>query len=93
MATTVIEKDVFASRLETALKQGLEKADIKATVEIQRVPGTSLHRGLVVSKQFKRMGHLERQDLIWRILDQAFTPDEQLRISSIRALTLQETGG
>ena len=37
-----------------------------------------------------RIGSSERQDLIWRIIDQHLPPDEQLRISMIYTVTPKE---
>jgi hypothetical protein len=39
------------------------------------------------------MSHLERQDLVRRIMDRYFTRDEQLHVSLIYTLAPDELGG
>ena len=84
----------FEKRLEKALKKGLNVAGIEdVTVETEAVPNTKLHRVVVIAEQLSNLGFSERQDLIWRIMDREFGPDEQLRISMILAMTPGEREG
>ena len=84
----------FENRLRKALKEGLDLAGIEdITVETEAVPNTRLHRVLVIAKGFSDLRFSERQDLIWRIMDREFGPDEQLRISMILAMTPGEQEG
>ncbi len=82
----------FRRKLEQTLRAGLKAAGVRADIETQRVPHTSLVRAMVLSAQFKDLWASERQDLVWKILGRSFTPDEQLRISVI-ALAPNELGG
>ena len=68
-------------KLEQVLADGFKVAGIHATIETERVPTTKLVRATVVSKQFEHLRLTERQDLVWRIVDQAFKPEEQIRLS------------
>ena len=83
----------FASRLRDGLIQGLQTAGIEATVDIERVRGTKLHRVFVVADAFAKLRPAERQDLIWRIVDQSLMPDERLQISMIFTVTKSELPG
>jgi len=83
----------LGERLEVALREGLERVGITAKVETERVPDTRLHRALVTSPQWQHLGHMDRLEVVWRIVDHAFTRDEQLYISSIWALTPDEIEG
>lgn len=80
----------FATRLRDELIRGLNTAGIKATVDIEQVRGTKLHRVFVVADAFAKLRPGERQDLVWRIADQALSPDERLRISMIFTVTKGE---
>ena len=87
---SVKDKPVFLTHLTGTLVDTLKASGIKAHVKSQRVPGTKLYRVSVVSPQFKRMYHSERQSLVWRIADRAISPDDQMRISMILTLTGEE---
>jgi hypothetical protein len=80
----------FATRLRDELIRGLKTVGINATVDIERVLGTQLHRVFVVADAFAKLRPAERQDLVWRIADQALSPDERLRISMIFTVTKNE---
>ena len=77
-------------RLHDDLIQGLQTAGIAAKVDIERVQGTKLHRVFVVADAFAKLRPAERQDLVWRIVDQSLTADERLRISMIFTVTKSE---
>lgn len=80
----------FASRLRDHLIQGLETAGIEAAVDIEHVKGTKLHRVFVIADAFENLRPSERQDLVWRIVEQSLTPEEQLQISMIYTVTSAE---
>lgn len=82
-----------ARRLHAALRRGLAVAGIDASVEIERVRSLRLYRVLVKSPDFDPLSITERQDLVWRIVRQSFTADEQLNISVILTLTPGELNG
>jgi hypothetical protein len=83
----------FASRLRNDLVQGLDKAGIKARVDTEPVKGTKLHRVFVIANAFAHLRPAERQDLVWRIVDQSLMPDERLQISMIYTVTESELPG
>ena len=89
----VVARNHFAARLKDAVIADLKRAGIHASVDTQPIRGTRLHRVYVVAKQFGKLRPTERQDLIWRIVDQHLKPDEQLRISMILTVTPAEWRG
>jgi hypothetical protein len=54
------------------------------------VKGTRLIRVFVVTDTFAKLRASERQDLVWRIIDRQFSPDEQLRVSMVYTVTPEE---
>ena len=84
---------VFLDRLMKALVKGLKTSGIAAEVDSEPVPSTKLHRVIVLAPRFKALKHTERQNLVWRIAEQALSADEQLKISVILTLTPDEAGG
>ena len=87
------DRPVFLTRLTGALVDTLKASGIKAHLNTQRVPGTRLYRVRVISPQFKRMYHSERQSLVWRITERVISWDDQMRISMILTLTGEEAKG
>jgi hypothetical protein len=83
----------FLDTLKSALVDGLKASGISAQVGIEPVPTTKLHRVMVLASKFKALKHSERQNLVWRIVEQALAPDEQLKISMILTLTPDEAKG
>src|SRR5438046_1892071 len=73
----------FVHRLKGVLADSLTAAGLDTEVRTEPVRLTKLYRVLVVSKQFKHMRPSERQDLVWRIVGDKLTQQEQLRISMI----------
>lgn len=90
---TLTTSPAFVDRLKKAIVDGLKIAGIPAEVDSEPVPTTKLHRVIVLAPKFKALKHTERQDLVWRIAEQALSPDEQLRISMILTLTPDEAEG
>ena len=93
MSEVITTPDTFEGRLRTTLHDGLQAVGIDAAVETEPVPNTLLHRVLVTSGQFEALGYLDRQELVWRIVSQAFPPDERQHISSIWTTTPDELEG
>ncbi|HWL94220.1 MAG TPA: hypothetical protein VNT79_11870 [Phycisphaerae bacterium] len=89
----VTNPPAFLDRLKTALVSGLKSGGIDADVDSEPVPTTKLHRIMVLAPKFKALRHTERQNLVWRIAEQALAPDEQLQISMILTLTPDEANG
>ena len=83
----------FPKRLRDTLVRDLAAGGLRAAVATERVPTTKLHRVFVTSPQFKHLSPAERQNLVWRIVRQAFGPDEQLLVSMILTLTPDEVNG
>jgi len=82
----------FAAHIQEVVKDGLASAGIKAFTMTESVPGTKLTRLIVVAAQFEKLWASERQDLIWRILNRELSPEEQLKISMVVALSRKEVG-
>lgn len=83
----------FVTKLVDALSQTLAELGIDAEVDSQAVPGTKLHRIMVVSRKFDKMRYTEAQNVVSRIAESVLTPQEQLRISMILTLTPKELEG
>lgn len=80
----------FQKRVRGVLSKGLAEAGIQATIRTEAIPQTKLTRVQIVSPTFRQLRHSERQDLVWRIIGQHFTANEQLHISMIMTLATQE---
>jgi hypothetical protein len=81
-------------RVISALKAGLKTSGFAVEgVEIEPIKGTKLFRVTVVARGFDKIWVTERQDLVWRILDQSLSPAEQLRISMVVTLSPSEVVG
>jgi hypothetical protein len=80
----------FLTRLKKALIDTLHDTGIDATVDMEPVPTTKLYRVAVLAPQFKKLKHSERQSLVWRILEKAISPDQQMRISMVLTLAPDE---
>ena len=93
MAKVIERQAAFEQRLKRALLRGLKLAGIKARVQTEPIAGTKLHRVNVISPQFQPLRPSERQDLVWRIINQFFNHAEQLQISMIFTLTPRELRG
>lgn len=77
-------------RLESELPEQLSKRGVSATVESEGVPQTKLFRIYVTSPEFVEMSHMERQDLVWRIIDDILSDDEQLNISMVLTIAKED---
>jgi len=88
-----VKTQPFAQRLKKALSDGLKAAMIDAKIETERVPTTKLHRAMIVAKQFKHLNYSERQDLVWRIIDENFPKEERFHVGTIMTMTPDEMAG
>ncbi len=79
-------------RLSDALRENLQKIGLPAKVAYGAIPGTRLHRFVVVCPSFKKLAHSERQDIVWRIAQQTLSREEQFFISMILTVTPEEAG-
>ena len=91
MAKVTARTGSFPARLKQVLVEGLVQAGIRASVKTEKVPQTKLHRVRVTACEFSNLQPSERQDLVWRIVAQEFSPQEQLKISMILTLTPDES--
>ena len=83
----------LSEQIKKAIKHGLEDGGIAAKIFIEPISGTKLMRVQVVSPQFAKLLHSERQDLVWRIVSEALKFEERHRISMILPLTPKELIG
>lgn len=93
MAKVKTASRLFEDRLADVLQSGLDSVGIDASIAVEPVRGTKLHRVQITSSAFEHLRPSERQDLVWRMVGQAFTPADQLRISMILTLTPSELRG
>jgi hypothetical protein len=93
MPKIIAKPQEFDARIRRVLLDGLKTAGIKARIFIEPLQRTRLHRVTVISSEFGQLRPTERQDLIWRIINQEFSPEEQLQISMIVTLSPHELVG
>jgi len=53
----------FQKKIRDVLSAGFETAGLRATIRLEKIPGTKLTRVMVTSPTFKKLRHSERQDL------------------------------
>jgi|GEM_PF-876663 len=80
-------------RVKASLTEGLRAGGIEARIGLESVPGTKLWRVKVISPKFAKLRPSERQDLVWRILSDSLTREEQFQISMVLTLTPAEESG
>ena len=68
-------------KLIELLKAGLAEHEINATVELERSGLRGRYRLFVTSPDFKKLAESERQDILWRVLRERWTREDQLRIT------------
>jgi hypothetical protein len=93
MAKVIATRRSLDERILAALRTGLKTAGIHSKIQIQKIPRTNLSRVTILSDEFENLRPSERQDLVWRIIGQELTADEQLMISMILTLTPGELSG
>jgi hypothetical protein len=87
-------RQTLVNRVVAALKAGLTTSGFAVDgIETEPIKGTRLFRVTVVARGFEKIWVTERQDLVWRILDQTLTKPEQLQISMIVTLAPSEAVG
>lgn len=86
-----LKRPAYLIRLKQSLERDLAKVGLKPkSVVVEPVEGTKLYRILVISPSFRKLGHFERQDLVWKIIENTLGRDERLHVSIIRTLTPSE---
>lgn len=84
----------FMLRVRDAISSELVRIGIpNARVTVEPITGTKLHRITVVAAGMRKLRHSERQDLVWRIIDEALPKDRQLFIASVYVFTPTELSG
>jgi len=74
-----------------AIQDGLTQMGISWNdVDWEKVQATKLHRIIVIASGFEHMPFTERQQVVWRIIERALSPKDQLMISMILTLTPEE---
>lgn len=68
----------------------LFRKELTARVDVEPVSGTKRYRLAVMSKQFDKMDHLDRQDRLWDLVDQVLTKKQSRTISLILAFAPKE---
>jgi hypothetical protein len=59
-------------------------ADVSATSEV--IAGVKRFSFYLVSRKFKGVSHLRRQDMAWEVVDSVLTREQALQVSAILAL-------
>jgi ribosome maturation factor RimP len=88
-------KRSFQNRLRRVLSDNLDNLGLtNSDVSVQSVPHTDVVRVFLKNSKFKSMPQMERQELVWRILDEKLPDeDEKLHISTVLTLTPEEAEG
>jgi hypothetical protein len=82
----------FSDKLQRVVKDGLAAVGIRALTRTEKVRGTKLVRLIVAAAAFEQLSISERHDLLRRIIGAKFSPDEQMKISIVVALSKKELG-
>lgn len=80
-------------KLQDSITEGLDEAGYQATVELEPSQARGRYRLCVVSRDFENLSEGERQDVLWRIIKERWTRQDQLRITLSLALTEAEAQG
>jgi len=92
MAPTKNLKPGQMNKLKASVRSGLREHRIKAKVDLEPSGLPGRYRLYVVSKDFARLQEAERQDILWRVIKDCWTREDQLRITLSLALTEKEAG-
>ncbi len=79
-------------KLKASVVDGLDEYGIKAEVDLEPSGLPGRYRLYVVSKDFAKLQEAERQDVLWRVIKDRWTREDQLRITLSLALTEEEAG-
>jgi len=75
------------------LLDGLDEHDLSATVELEASGLPGRYRLYVVSDDFTNLLESERQDIVWRVLKERWSREDQVRITLSLMLTEREAHG
>jgi len=79
--------------LKKLVKAGLSERGIRASIELDPSNALGRYRLYAISKDFISLSEAERQDIIWRVLKDCWSREDQLRITLSLALTDKEAQG
>jgi len=85
MAQDTIIRPAYVEQLVTALTGALKGAE----VDVEQVRGDH-YRFTVVWSGFDSMGHPERQEMLWDIVEKALDKADVLKVTMIMALGLED---
>ena len=81
----------LAERVAAVLKADLKSAGFPViAIETEPLKGTKVFRVTLIAKGFEKIWLTERQDIVWRILQESFTKEERFRISMVVTLAPTE---
>jgi hypothetical protein len=84
-------QDKLPGRVASVLEKDLKAAGFSVeAIETEPIKGTKLFRVTLIAKGFEKIWVTERQDIVWRILQESFTKAERLRISMVVTLAPSE---
>jgi stress-induced morphogen len=69
------------------------KSRLGATVESEKLPGSTRYSFLVISDKFKKKSPARRQEMVWKIVDDSLSQDEAFKISIILPVEPSEVEG
>ena len=91
--TIIQEQSSFRGTVRKVIEEALKSAGIEvASIEIEPSPAIEKLRIWIVSDEFRRFNLAERQNIVWRVLNQRFQLADLARISMIFTLTTEERG-
>ncbi len=85
MAQRTVMDPSYVSTLLKALRKGIPGAQIDRE-QVRR----DRYRFIVVSPKFSRLGHPERQRLVWDIADEVLNKDDLFKVAMILTLSPKE---
>lgn len=76
----------ISRKLAVAIRREFKAMRLAVKVSSTSVSGTQFRRVHVIAPVFSRMDFMERQDLVWRIAEEALSYRELLKITMIQTL-------
>ena len=77
-------------RLRGELTNGFAEREINARVELEESGLPGRYRIYITAPEFEQLTEVERQDVLWQILRERWTREDQLRITLALTLSQQE---
>src|SRR5438105_3024757 len=79
--------------LTSQLVEGLAERGIPARAELEKSDLPGRYRLIVSSNAFERLLESERQELVWRVIQQRWPRDDQFRLTLTLTLSGKEAAG